>query len=169
MKPYYTHQIIELPEIEMDVTHCVLNQCQCVRCGKIVKAQPPKENQPGYGPRLSALIAELSGIEGSSRLMVQNFCQSVLSFHISTGAIQNVIDRVSAALKPAYDRFGQVARTQPVNYIDETSWRQAGELKWFWTMVSNTVSFYVIHKHRSKEAFLELVDTWKGILVIRKA
>ncbi len=165
VKAYYTHQTIELPDIAMDVTHYVLHQCQCDRCGKIVKARLPKENQPGYGPRLSALIAELSGIEGSSRLIVQNFCQSVLGFHISTGAIQNVIDRVSAALMPAYDRIGQVARTQPVNHIDETSWRQAGDLKWLWTMVSKSVSFYMIHKNRSKEAFLELIDTWKGILV----
>lgn len=165
MKPFYTHQHIELPEIEMDVTHYVLHQCQCEKCGKTVKAQLPRENQPGYGPRLSALIAELSGIEGSSRLTVQNFCQSVLGFPISTGAIQNVIDRTSTALKPAYDRIGRVARTQPVNHIDETSWRQAGDLKWLWAMVSNSVSFYLIHKHRSKQAFLELVDDWKGILV----
>lgn len=164
-EPFYTHQIIELPKIDMDITHYMLYKCQCDKCGKIVRAQLPKENQPGYGPRLSALIAELSGIEGSSRLTVQNFCQSVLGFHISTGAIQNVIDRVSAALKPAYECIGQVARTQRVNYIDETSWRHAGDLKWLWAMVSNTVSFYMIHKHRSKEAFLELVDTWKGILV----
>lgn len=151
MEPFYTHQHIELPEIEMDVTHSVLNQCQCEKCGKTVKAQLPRENQPGYGPRLSALIAELSGIEGSSRFTVQSFCQSVLGFSISTGAIQNVIDRASTALKPAYNRIGRVARTQPVNYIDETSWRQAGDLKWLWAMVSNSVSFYLIHKHRSKQ------------------
>lgn len=165
MEPFYTHQHIELPEIAMNVIHYVLHQCQCEKCGKTVKAQLPMENQPGYGPRLSALIAELSGIEGSSRSTVQSFCQSVLGFSISTGAIQNVIDRASTALKPAYDRIGRVARTQPVNHIDETSWHQAGDLKWLWAMVSNSVSFYLIHKHRSKQAFLELVDNWKGILV----
>ena len=93
MQPFYTHQHIELPQIQMLVTHYVLNQCQCDKCGKTVKAQLTKEQQPGYGPRLSALIAELSGIEGSSRQVVQGFCQSVLGFPISTGAIQNVIDR----------------------------------------------------------------------------
>ncbi len=165
MKPFYTHQHIELPEMKMNVTHYVLHKCQCKNCGKTIKAKLPKENQVGYGPRLSALIAELSGIEGSSRLTVQDFCQSVLNFPISTGAIQNVIDRMSDALKPAYDRIGQVARTQPVNHIDETSWRQSGKLKWLWAMVSKNVSYYLIHNHRSKEAFLELVDDWKGILV----
>ncbi len=87
MKPFYTHQHIELPEIKMDVTHYVLHKCQCQNCGKTVKAKLSKGNQVGYGPRLSALIAELSGIEGSSRLTVQGFCQSVLIFSISTRSI----------------------------------------------------------------------------------
>jgi transposase len=165
MQPFYTHQHIELPQIQMLVTHYVLNQCQCDKCGKTVKAQLTKGQQPGYGPRLSALIAELSGIEGSSRQVVQGFCQSVLGFPISTGAIQNVIDRVSIALKPPYDRIGQVARTQPVNHVDETSWRQGGKLKWLWTMVNKDLAYYMVHNNRSKEAFLELVDDWKGILV----
>lgn len=165
MQPFYTHQHIELPQIQMLVTHYVLNQCQCDKCGKTVKAQLTKEQQPGYGPRLSALIAELSGIEGSSRQVVQGFCQSVLGFPVSTGAIQNVIDRVSIALKPAYDRIGQVVRIQPVNHVDETSWRQSGKLKWLWTMVNKDLAYYMVHNHRSKEAFLELIDDWKGILV----
>ena len=165
MQPFYTHQRIELPKIQMLVTHYVLNQCQCDKCGKIVRAQLTKGQQPGYGPRLSALIAELSGIEGSSRKMVQGFCQSVLGFSISTGAIQNVIDRVSNALYPAYERFGQVARIKPVNHVDETSWRQSGKLKWLWAMVNKDLAYYMVHNHRSKEAFLELVDDWKGILV----
>ena len=38
MKPFYTHQHIELPEIEMDVTHYELHQCQCDKCAKTVKA-----------------------------------------------------------------------------------------------------------------------------------
>lgn len=165
IEPFYTHQHMELPEIQMNVTHFILHKGKCKCCGKTVRATVPNEYRSGYGPRLSALIAELSGIEGASRQTVQGFCQSVLGFPISTGAIQNVIDRASDAFKPAYDRIGQMARTQPVNHIDETSWRQSGKLKWLWTMVSGKVSFYLIHNHRSKQAFLELVDDWKGILV----
>jgi transposase len=53
----------------------------------------PKEHQTGYAPRLSALIAEMSGIEGNSRQTVRTFCKSVLNFQISTGAIQRVIEK----------------------------------------------------------------------------
>jgi hypothetical protein len=44
MMPFYTHQHIELPEIEMDVTHYILHQCECSNCGKTVKGQIRKSD-----------------------------------------------------------------------------------------------------------------------------
>jgi transposase len=165
MEPFYTHQFIELPEIKMDVLHFILHKCQCECCGKTVKARIPMEYQTGYGPRLSAFIAERSGIHGDSRESVQNFCASVLNFAISIGAIQRVVDRASQAIKPIYERIGQMARQTEVNHIDETSWFQCGKLKWLWTMVNPSVAFFMVHPNRSKEAFMALIEDWKGILV----
>jgi transposase len=65
-RPYYTHQVIELPEFKMKVLHFILNKGNCRNCGKIVKAKVTKEHQSGYDPRLSALIAEISGIQGNN-------------------------------------------------------------------------------------------------------
>lgn len=53
----------------------------------------------------------------------------MLEVAISTGAIQKVIDRASAAVAPLYEQIGKRARSEPVNGIDETSWRQSGRLK----------------------------------------
>lgn len=165
MKPYYTHQQIELPEIKMDVIHYVLHQCRCPKCGNTVKAQLPNEFRTGYGARLSALIAEMSGTQGNSRETVQGFCKSVLGFSISTGAIQNVVDRASEAIKPFYDAIAQIAQDSRINHVDETSWFQSGTLKWLWVMANTAVSYFMIHSHRSKEAFLALIGNWSGILV----
>lgn len=165
IQPFYIHQVIELPEIEMDVRHFILNQGTCSRCGSTVKAELPKESRTGYGPRLSALIAETSGIQGNSREVVQTFCQSVLGFSISTGAIQKVIDRASQALKPVHERIADKARASEANYVDETSWFQNGSLNWLWVMVNRTVVYFMIHKNRSKKAFLELIQDWEGILI----
>jgi len=163
--PFHTHQVIELPEIEMDVLHFILNQGTCTKCGKVVKGQLPRERQTGYGPRLSALIAEVSGVQGNSRETVRTFCQSVLGFSISSGAIQKVIDRASEALSPAYDKLGEITRNSEANYIDETSWFQNGSLNWLWVMVNRTAAYFMIHKNRSKEAFLALIQNWEGILI----
>ena len=114
---------------------------------------------------MSALIAELSGMQAVSRKSVQQFLSSVLGISISTGAIQKVIDRVSDAIEPAYERIGQVAHGDSVGYIDETSWFKAGKLHWLWVMVTAGVALYLVHPRRSREAFNELIRQWQGILV----
>jgi transposase len=165
IKPYHTHQHIELPKIELAVTHFVLHKGRCQRCGKKVAAQPPREFNSGYGPRLSAVVSELSGSHGASRTTVKGFCNSVLGLPISTGGIQCILDRCSKAIKPIYHQIGTVARKAPVNGVDETSWFQCGKLNWLWVMANHLVAFFMIHPNRSKQAFEKLIDDWKGILI----
>jgi transposase len=163
--PYHTHQVVELPPIAMEVTHFVLHQGHCVGCGRLLKAEVPSAYTTGYGPRLTALIGELSGPQRDSRSAVQEFCASVLGVHLSRGAIQRAVDRVSEALEPCYDAIAAKARAATVNYIDETPWYQHGVLAWLWVMVNPTVAFFTVHANRSQVAFGVLVERWAGILV----
>jgi transposase len=165
MKTFYVHQHIELPEIEMQVNHYLLQQCDCPNCGNVVKAMLPPEMSTGYGPRFTAFIGELSGIKGMSRNDVKKLCESVLDIPIATGTIQKIVDRTSNALLPVYERIGQIARRFWCNYIDETSWFKQNDLHWLWAMVNERVAFYRIDPHRSKEAFENLIQDWNGILV----
>ncbi len=165
LTPYQTHQVIELPPIEMEIHHFVLHQGQCEGCGRELKAQVPREHQAGYGPRLSAVIGELTGIHRTSRRLVQDFCQSVLGIPICLGAIQKVIDRTSHALLPHYEAIATLARQATVGYIDETPWYCQNKLNWLWTLTTDTVSLYLIHPNRSKAAFWDLIEDWQGLLV----
>jgi transposase len=70
IQPYHTHQVIELPPIELQVTHWILHQSQCVGCGRWPKAPMPGEHVTGYGPCSSALMGELAGTYGNGRRMV---------------------------------------------------------------------------------------------------
>jgi hypothetical protein len=79
---------------------------------------------------MCAFIAELSGIKAMSRTDVKGFCESVLGIPIATGTIQKIIDRTSEAIAPAYQRFGEIARSAHCNYIDETSWFNENNLNW---------------------------------------
>src|SRR5215813_4526776 len=164
-KPYHTHQVIELPPITMDVTHWVLHQSWCAVYGTWQKAQVPPEHATVYGPRFSALMGEVAGTYGNGRRMVQTFCASVLQIPISLGAIQKVLDRVAQAIEPHYSAIATQARHALVNYIDETPWFLTHTLQWLWVMVSDRVAFYMIHPHRSTEAFAALIDDWEGLLV----
>src|SRR5262249_34987054 len=42
-QPYYTHQVIELPPIAMEVTHWVLQEGWCQACGRWGQAHVPAE------------------------------------------------------------------------------------------------------------------------------
>ncbi|MFP4475778.1 MAG: IS66 family transposase [Desulfatibacillaceae bacterium] len=163
--PFYIHQVVELPEIRLNVTHFRLFEARCQGCGSTVKGRIPDGEGTGYGPRLSALVAQLSGVYGESRETVQDLIQSVLGLHISTGGIQRIIDRASAAIEPVYEAIADEARNAPVNHVDETSWKTESKLKWLWVMANLRVAFFMIHKNRSYEAFCQLVDAWEGILV----
>jgi transposase len=165
MQPFYVHQHIELPEIEMAVSHFILQQCNCPNCGKTVKAKLPSEVSTGYGPHFTAFVGELSGIKAMSRNDVKQLCESVLQVRIATGTIQKLVDRTSEAIYPVYEQIGQVARSFWCNYIDETSWFRENDLNWLWVMVNEKVAFYRIDPHRSKAAFEQLVQDWEGILV----
>lgn len=162
---YHTHQVIELPPIEMEISHFLLHQAPCVGCGRLLKADVPSEHTTGYGPRLSGLIGELSGMHGTSRRLIQHFCHAVLHIPISVGAIQKVIDRVACAILPHYEAIAELARNATVGYVDETPWFCQNTLQWLWTMTTDTVSLFLIHANRSKEAFFDLIEDWKGILV----
>jgi transposase len=163
--PFYTHQVVELPEIELIVEDYVLYQAECSECGKMVKGEIPYEKRTGYGPRLSAVIVELAGVHGDSRRGVQDFLVSVLGISVSQGAIQKIINRATEAITPHYEAIRGAARQAPVNHIDETSWKTNGCLRWLWTMTSVMASFFMINRHRSRAAFEELIGEWQGILV----
>ena len=162
---YYTHQVIELPEIQPVVKHLLLHRGKCPRCGKTVKAYIPDELRTGFGPRISALVAELTAVCGNSRRMVQDTLHSVLGIPISQGALQNVMDRVSEAISPHYTDIGEVVRSMPVNHIDETTWKRGKTLEWLWLMCNKAAAYFMLHSSRSKAAFQELVRDWQGILV----
>lgn len=164
-KPFYTHQHLELPEVKLQVTRFILQQGECACCGRINKGTLPAEYRTGYGPRLSAVIAELAGSHGDSRNTIQNFCASVLGFSISLGAIQKILDRTSEAIAPHYEEIGAEARRSEVNHADETSWFLKGVLCWLWVLANCRVALFMIHGSRSKEAFKALVKDWSGILI----
>jgi len=122
VKPYHTHQVIDLPPIQMEVSHFVLQQAWCALCAQWTKAQIPPEHAAGYGPRLTALMGEMAGTHGTGRRTLQTFCASVLQVPLSLGAIQKMLDRVLQAITPHHEAIARQARQARVNYIDEIPW-----------------------------------------------
>ena len=125
----------------------------------------PPEIRSGFGPRLSANIAERCGVHGDTLRAVQNYLLSVFGLPISQGGILNVIDRISHAIKLHYESIAEVVRSAPVAHVDETSWRCKAKQVWLWVMASSRAALFMIHPRRSKAAFEKLVQHWPAIPV----
>ena len=165
IEPYYIHQHIEMPEPRLEVMHIILHRGRCPHCGRLVKALIPPEKRSGFGPRLSANIAELCGMHGDSRRAVQDYLLSVFGLPISQGGIQKVLDRVSKSIEPHYEAIAEIVRSAPVGHADETSWRRRAKLVWLWVLASSRAALFMIHPKRSKAAFEALIQGWTGVLV----
>jgi len=164
-EPYYIHQHIEIPKPRLEVEHIILYRGRCSHCDRMVKALVPPDKRTGFGPRLSANIAELCGVHGDSRRAVQDYLMSVFDLPISQGGIQKVVGRVSQAIKPHYEAIAEVVRRAPVGHVDETSWRCKAKLAWLWVMASSRAALFMIHPRRSRAAFEALIQGWAGIMV----
>jgi len=165
VEPYYVHQYIELPKIQLYVLHALLHRGRCVHCGKTVKATIPLDLRTGYGPRLSAYTAEICGTNGNSRRTAQDLLYSVFGLHMSQGGIQKVLDRTSSSIEPDYEAIKNSVHAAPVNHVDETPWKQKKTLKWLWVLCNQQAAYFKVQATRSKEAFHELIGSWQGAMV----
>ncbi|MEH2392361.1 MAG: IS66 family transposase zinc-finger binding domain-containing protein [Nostoc sp.] len=69
----YRHQVVEIPPISPVVIEHRLHQLTCSGCGSSTRAKLPEDvNQSGYGVRVVALVALLSGVYRNSQRMVQS-------------------------------------------------------------------------------------------------
>jgi transposase len=47
---YYTHQVIELPPIQMQGTHVILHETRCSECGRLLKTRCRRSTTTGMAP-----------------------------------------------------------------------------------------------------------------------
>ena len=79
----YRHQIVEIPPISPIVIEHRLHQLTCTGCGATTRATLPEDVNPsGYGVRVVALVALLSGVYRNSQRMVQSAMQEVFGISI---------------------------------------------------------------------------------------
>ncbi|MDR2820357.1 MAG: transposase [Desulfovibrio sp.] len=81
----------------------------------------------------------------------------MFTLQISQGAIQKIIDRAGQALTPHYAEIRKAVQCAPVNHADETTWKRKSVLEWLWLLCNTTAAYFLIHKNRSGEAFVEYV------------
>jgi transposase len=160
------HQIVEIPQKLYHVIEYQAHACTCKRCGAVTWGKiPPEALAYGYGPRFTAIVSYLSGCHHVSKRGVEEVFETVFTVPIALGTVINLEQQVSAALAPIHEQAAQIVRQAPVKNVDETSWKQAGQLRWLWTAATNFVSLFVIHPCRGLAGLATLLGTtFSGII-----
>ena len=163
------HQVVELPEVAPDVTEYRLHRVTCA-CGEVTCAQLPKGVPRGMcGPRLSALIALLTGNYHLSRREAATLLADVLGIDISVGALSEVEERVSEVLAAAVDEALEHARRARVKHVDATGWRQSGATRTLWTIATALVTVFAVTADATGATVRALVGALGGFLVSDRA
>jgi transposase len=161
------HQVIELPEVLVDVTEYLAHARTCPACQQRTQAVIPAAIRAhGYGPRFTATVSALTGAYQASKRDAEGIVETILGVPIAVGTIVAAEQETSAALASAYGEAAQACQKAEVNNIDETSWKLGKKLCWLWTAVSTACTFFLIHPKRGAEGLHALFQkAFAGIAI----
>jgi transposase len=162
------HQVTELPEPKPEVTEFRCHAVGCT-CGHRTRASLDGIADSAFGPRLSSMIAMLSGVYHLSRRTVQKVAQEMLGVEISLGAISSIEHRLGDALESSVDEAWVKVRAAKVKYADGTSWLESGTAMQLWTIVTACATVFKILTEATANTLRPLFGKRIGILVSDRA
>ncbi len=161
---YWRHQVIDIPEPKPEVTEY---QLQCIRCscGAENWGRIPQMVRSGFGPRLTAFLAHLTGLHRVTRRGCQEIAKTIFGIEICLGSVCKLHQEVSASLAPAHSKARETLPEQSVLNIDETGWKTQGKGRWLWIFVTPVVAFFQVAASRGSKVLREILgDEYRGIL-----
>jgi transposase len=151
-----------------------LHQLTCSKCGTSTRATLPDEVNPsGYGVRVVALVALLSGLYRNSQRMVQSALLELFDIPMSLGTVNRLRLEASNAVANCVDEAKLYVQNSPVVGADETSFKQGNidgsnpkqSQAWLWVAVTPLVVFFQIALTRCTQSAKNLLgESFAGIL-----
>jgi transposase len=160
------HQVVELPEMPVQVTEYQAHGRSCSSCGHVTWAKIPEQIRAHVcGPRLTATMTYLSGVLHISKRGIEEFVETVCKVPIALGTISNVEQEMSSALAAAHTEAQQAVQQADAKNVDETGWKQAGQKRWLWGAATALVACFVIAPTRGAAGLAALLGKKiKGII-----
>lgn len=146
----------------------------CDSCGTSTRATLPTDVNPsGYGTRVVALVAILSGLYRHSQRMVQSSMTNVFGIPMSLGMVNKLRFEASSALESIVEEAKAYVQNSRVIGADETSFSQGNvdgcneknTQAWLWVMVTPLVAFFEITLSRCTQTAKNLLgENFSGFL-----
>ncbi|MEF8719357.1 MAG: IS66 family transposase [Candidatus Accumulibacter necessarius] len=138
-------------------------------CGHCSLHQPPRalvlpewqgarvDAQQMLGPRLAGLIVMLCLRYRLSRAKVRELLWELLGLQLSAGLIDQTIRQSAGQVAPVEDLLLEEIERAGLLHLDETPWRESGQLLWLWVFNAVTTVVYFIGA-RSAEIFVNALQ-----------
>ena len=162
----YRVQIVEIPPVVPQVMEHRFHSLSCPHCGASTRAWDEGIiNGSGYGERVAAHVAVLSGQYRQSHRMVQELMNELFSVELSVGSINRLRQESSDAVAAAVAEAQVYVQAQSNVNMDETSFAQGngdglnpnGRKGWLWTMTTPLVSYFAVFLGRSQAVCQQLL------------
>jgi transposase len=137
--------------------------------GHCCRHQPPRalvlpewqgarvDAQQMLGPRLAGLIVMLCLRYRLSRAKVRELLWELLGLQLSAGLIDQTIRQSAGQVAPVEDLLLEEIKRAGLLHLDETPWRESGQLLWLWVFNAVTTVVYFIGA-RSSEIFINALQ-----------
>jgi hypothetical protein len=161
-KPFYRHQVHEIPPPHIDITEYRLYSGKCTQCGEAVKAHKPSDIPQGImGPNLMSHIAILAGQYHLSVRKIRSLLQEQFGTTFSVGAISEAQSRIASMLTPLHQAIKTNIQSAPLVHVDETSHSRNDEarLRWCWLVASDDLVYEKILYSRSTHSAKTVLDS----------
>ena len=155
--------MIELPVQRRSVTHHRRHTLTCACCAALTTAPVVPAARTGFGPRLTAATAYLSGVGRLGKRAIRTLFDDLCGIPVSLGSLSKREATVSRALEPIHAAAHAHAQGLDAN-VDETGWKQGKTKAWLWVAVTNLLTVFLIRPNRNRLAFDDLVGPKPGVL-----
>jgi transposase len=157
------HQVVEIPPVRPHVTEYRRHRLACPRCGRVTCPALPADARGGYGPRVQAVCALLSGAYRVGKRGVARLCLDLFGVPISPAAVCDLQRKTAAALEPVVREAHEHVTGRPAN-VDETGWREGRRQGWLWVAVTACVTVVLARLSRARKVLADLIPGEPGVL-----
>lgn len=154
-----TRQLIDIPPIALQVIEHRVYKQHC-SCGHTSVGNFPKyvANPVQYGPNVESLIAYLHSRQYLPYQRTKEFLNDVMGLSISTGGINNILQRIAQKALPMYNIIKEKIAEASVVGVDETGININGKNNWAWTWQNEQLTYIVCAASRGFKTVQEVFE-----------
>jgi len=152
------HQVADLPPVAIIYTEHRTHHLPCSSCGKTTAGELPAEVQGSpFGTGVQAAVVTLTARNRVSRRDMPELAWELFGLGISSGAVDAILMRASAALEGPHEALVEKVLSSPAINVDETGWYTGHEERTLWSACTPEAAIFRICENRHRDRLEELI------------